>query len=88
MEKAFKFFFQRRKLKGTITFFGGIFLVLSGWAFIGFLVEGFGFINLFGDFFPVVLNFLRQLPVIGTILNLPVIREIVNGIVHGGRLPV
>ncbi len=88
LHKTFQFFFQTRKLKGSITFFGGIALVLAGWAFVGFLVEGFGFINLFGDFFPVVLNFLRQLPIIGTVLSLPIIRDVVNRIVHGGRLPV
>lgn len=89
MSKTFAFFFQTRKLRGTITFFGGIFLVVAlGWTFIGFMVEFFGFINLFGDFFPVVLNFLRQVPVLGTVLNLPIIRDIVNRIVHGGRLPV
>ena len=36
-------------------------------------MELFGFINLFGDFFPVVLGFLRQLPFIGPILRGPVI---------------
>jgi hypothetical protein len=88
LQKTFSFFFQTRKLRGSVTFFGGILLLLSGWTFVGFVVEGFGFINLFGDFFPVVLNFLRQVPVVGTVLSLPVIRDIVNRIVHGGRLPV
>lgn len=88
VQKTTKFFFQTRKLKGSLTFFGGIALLLVGWTFVGFVVELFGFVNLFGDFFPVVLNFLRQLPVLGTLLNLPLIREVVNRIVHGGRLPV
>ena len=89
LQKTFRFFFQARKLRGSLTFFGGILLVVvGGWTFIGFVVEFFGFINLFGDFFPVVLNFLRQVPLLGTLLNLPVIRDVVNKIVHGGRLPV
>lgn len=28
------------------------------------------------DFFPVILNFLRQLPFIGNFLNLPVVRDV------------
>lgn len=34
--------------KGTTCFIFGIFLVIAGWAFIGLIVEVFGFINLFG----------------------------------------
>jgi hypothetical protein len=48
VQKTIKFFFQQRKLKGTVCFLGGIVLVIIGWAFIGMCVEVFGFINLFG----------------------------------------
>ena len=48
LQKTFNLFFQRRKLRGTIPFFIGIGLVLFGWTKIGILVEGFGFVNLFG----------------------------------------
>jgi hypothetical protein len=43
---------------------------------IGISVELFGFINLFGDFFPVVLGFLRQLPFIGPMLRAPYIAPV------------
>lgn len=43
---------------------------------IGVIVETIGFMGLFGDFFPVILNFLRQLPFIGTFLSLPYIRNV------------
>ena len=36
-KKTFKFFFQKRKAKGTACFLGGILLVLYGWAMIGAL---------------------------------------------------
>jgi len=42
------FFFQKKKWKGTLMFFVGIFLVLYGWTIIGMGIEIFGFINLFG----------------------------------------
>ncbi|KAL1930882.1 hypothetical protein VTP01DRAFT_10019 [Rhizomucor pusillus] len=65
------FFSRREKLRGTICFLGGIFLVLSKYPFFGFLLELFGFLNLFGDFFPVIFGFLRRLPIIGPILSNP-----------------
>merc|ERR1712166_367458 len=62
-------------LAGTITiigaertyafFFIGIAIVLYGHPVIGMLIEMFGFVNLFGNFFPVALRFAQSLPVIG-----------------------
>ncbi len=51
------------RIKGTVCFFIGVFLVLVGWTVIGMLVEGFGFVNLFGDFFPFILAFVAKIPV-------------------------
>jgi len=78
LERTFRFFFQRDKLKGSAFFLGGIIIVLYGWAVVGMLVEIYGFIQLFKGFFPVVINFLRRVPVIGNILMLPGISSIVN----------
>jgi len=79
-QKTFYFFARKQKLRGTICFLGGIILVFCKWPFIGMLVETFGFLNLFGDFFPVVVTFLRQLPFIGTFLSMPYIRDAVDKI--------
>ncbi|KAI6046064.1 vesicle transport protein [Pisolithus marmoratus] len=76
--KTFYFFARKQKLRGTICFLGGILLVFLKYPFIGMIVETFGFLNLFGDFFPVVLTFLRQLPFIGTLLSLPYVRTVVD----------
>ncbi|KZV78690.1 Got1-domain-containing protein [Exidia glandulosa HHB12029] len=73
-QKTFYFFARKQKLRGTLCFLGGIVLVFLKWPFIGVIVETFGFLNLFGDFFPVILTFLRQIPGVGTFLNLPYIR--------------
>jgi len=71
LERTFRFFFQRHKLRGTAAFGGGVFIVLMGWPVIGMIVESYGFFVLFSGFLPVAVNFLLRVPVIGTILSLP-----------------
>ena len=78
VERTFRFFFQRHKLRASGCFFVGILLVLIGWPIIGICVEFYGFFVLFSGFFPVVINFVRRIPVVGNILNLPGIRTVVN----------
>lgn len=73
LERTFRFFFQRHKIRGTIAFFGGIAIVIFGFPLIGIIVETYGFVLLFSGFFPVVINFLRRIPLLGTLLNLPFI---------------
>ncbi len=76
-ERTFRFFFQRYKLKSTALFFGGILLVLIGWPLIGMIIEFYGFFLLFGGFIPIVINFLRRLPIIVSILLLPGLRQVI-----------
>merc|ERR1712077_132991 len=71
LERTFRFFFQYHKIKGSTAFFGGILVVLFGYPLIGMIIESYGFIVLFSGFFPVAINFLRRIPVLGSILNLP-----------------
>jgi len=73
LERTFRFFVQWHKAKGSIAFFGGIIIVLFGWPITGMCIEAYGFVVLFSGFFPVAINFLRRIPVIGSLLNLPVI---------------
>lgn len=48
MQKTFYFFARKQKIRGTLCFLGGVLLVFFKWPFIGFIVEIFGFLNLFG----------------------------------------
>ncbi|TKY87013.1 hypothetical protein EX895_003690 [Sporisorium graminicola] len=77
-QKTFYFFARKQKIRGTVCFFLGMFLVFCKWAVIGMLVEAFGFLNLFGDFFPVILSFLRQLPIIGNVLSMPGVANVLD----------
>lgn len=58
-------------LQGTVCFMGGVVLVVWGWAIVGMLVETYGFWVLFAGFVPTALSFLRRVPVLGRVLDLP-----------------
>ncbi|EDV99885.1 vesicle transport protein GOT1B [Drosophila grimshawi] len=78
VERTLRFFFQRHKLKGTTAFFGGIVIVLLGFPIIGMIIESYGFFALFSGFFPVAINFLGRVPVLGSFFNLPFMQKIVQ----------
>ncbi|XP_074659999.1 vesicle transport protein GOT1B-like [Tubulanus polymorphus] len=86
MERTFLFFFQKHKLKGTAFFLGGILIVLLGFPVIGMIIELYGFVLLFSGLFPVVISFLRRVPVLGSLLNLPGISYVVTKL--GGPDPL
>lgn len=47
LERTFRFFFQKHKMKATGFFLGGIFVVLIGWPIVGVVLEIYGFFLLF-----------------------------------------
>lgn len=47
LERTFRFFFQKHKMKATGFFLGGVFVVLIGWPIIGVVLEIYGFFLLF-----------------------------------------
>ncbi|XP_005991774.1 vesicle transport protein GOT1A [Latimeria chalumnae] len=61
LRRVFHFFFQRHKLKGTSFFLGGIALVLLRLPLLGMILETYGFLILFQNFFPTVFGFLASL---------------------------
>lgn len=87
-QRSVRFFFQRKKAKGSAFFFVGMALVLLGFPVIGVAAEAFGFINLFGDFFPVAISFMRRTPVIGNMMSAPPIKRLADRIAGNGGLPV
>ncbi|XP_063703288.1 vesicle transport protein GOT1B [Culicoides brevitarsis] len=81
LERTFRFFFQKHKIKASVAFLGGIIVVLCGFPLIGMIIESYGFFLLFSGFFPVAINFLRRVPIIGSILNFPVIDNMVTKLI-------
>lgn len=82
------FFARPTKIKPTLFFFGGIFLILIKHSFVGFIIEGIGIVFLFGDFLGTIVLFLRSFPVIGPILKHPAIEPWVNRVAGLDTLPV
>ncbi|XP_072943288.1 vesicle transport protein GOT1B [Epargyreus clarus] len=80
IQRTLFFFFQRHKIKASCAFFGGITIVLLGWPMVGMIAEIYGFLLLFRGFLPAAVNFLRMVPVLGSLLSLPIIRGIVDRI--------
>ena len=62
--------------QGSAFFLGGLALVVWGWAIVGMAVEAYGFWLLFAGFFPTVLSFLRRIPVLGSAVDLPMLKSV------------
>ncbi|KAK4193876.1 Got1/Sft2-like family-domain-containing protein [Podospora australis] len=72
--KTALFFARKQKLKGTAAFFAGLALILLRWPLIGFLVELYGIMVLFGDFLGTIAGFARNVPVVGPYIGMAVDR--------------
>ncbi|KAG2468876.1 golgi transport 1Ba isoform X1 [Erpetoichthys calabaricus] len=86
LERTFRFFFQKHKMKATGFFLGGVLVVLIGWPVIGMVLEIYGFFLLFRGFFPVVIGFIRRIPILGSLLNLPGISSFVDKAGDSGNM--
>lgn len=86
--KTLYFFTRPQKLRGTICFAIGIFLILSKHSFFGFVIETFGILALFGEFFATLIQFLRSLPIIGPFLSHPLVAPIVDKLAGVRVLPI
>lgn len=88
LQKTFYFFARPQKIRGTICFVTGIILILLKHSFIGFVIEFFGILALFGDFFGVTVSFLRSMPIIGPILSHPFIAPTIDRLAGVRVLPL
>lgn len=88
LRRCGNFFFQRRRLRGTLCLALGLALVLLRRTVLGILVEAFGFVNLFGDFFPLLFAAARRLPIVGPLLQAPGIKQAIDRLITGDCLPL
>lgn len=79
-QKTLLFFARKNKAKGTAAFFGGLSLILLKWPLIGFCIELYGIMILFGDFLGTIASFARSVPVVG-----PYIGLVIDRLGLGGR---
>lgn len=63
------YFVQPEKMRATFCLASGIFLVFMGRPFFGIALEIFGLLNLFGNMFPFLMVFLKQIPLLGPLLQ-------------------
>lgn len=87
-QKTLYFFSRPQKLRGTICFAIGILLILTKHSFIGFLIEFFGILALFGEFFATLVQFLRSMPFIGPFLSHPLVAPVVDKLAGVRVLPI
>ena len=73
-QKTLLFFARKQKAKGTAAFFVGLALILIRWPLIGFCVELYGIMVLFGDFLGTIAGFARNIPVVGPYIGVLVDR--------------
>ena len=74
------FFIAKKRVRASVLYFSGILLVVLRWCCIGIILQGFGALNLFGNFIPIALTALRNIPIIGPILSHPTIAPSLNKI--------
>ncbi|KAK6456943.1 vesicle transport protein [Scheffersomyces xylosifermentans] len=87
-QRTTTFFTRPTKIRGTICFVTGIVLILMKRSFFGFIIESFGILGLFGDFFGTIIQFLRSIPYIGDLLSNPLIAPTIDRLAGIDTLPV
>jgi hypothetical protein len=87
-QRTITFFTRPNKIRGSLCFLIGILLILIKRSFIGFILESFGILGLFGDFFGTIVQFLRSIPFIGDVLSHPYIAPTLDRIAGINTLPI
>mmetsp|Transcript_19832 Transcript_19832/g.28670 ORF Transcript_19832/g.28670 Transcript_19832/m.28670 type:complete len:140 (-) Transcript_19832:323-742(-) len=73
--RTVRFFSRKDRIRGILSFFGGIVLVMMRWPILGMILQLYGLIYLFGQFFPIAAQSMKDTPVIGTILSMPAVEN-------------
>lgn len=73
--RTLRFFSRRDRIRGIISFFGGIVLVMMRWGMIGMICQLYGLVYLFGQFFPIVSQSMQDTPIIGDFLKIQMVED-------------
>ncbi|SCA48707.1 protein transport protein GOT1, putative [Plasmodium ovale] len=85
--KIVKFFMNRKKIAGCVSFLFGFLLIILSKTFIGFLFQSYGIYKLFFSFLPNIIDFVKYSP-LSFLLEIPGIKQLVDYIVNNKRLPI
>ncbi|KAH9783867.1 Got1/Sft2-like vescicle transport protein family [Citrus sinensis] len=80
LQSTWKLFTNRANYKGSICFLLGLFFLFVRWPIVGIILEIYGFIALFSGFWPSVKVFLYQIPVVGWIIQYPLMVISINNL--------
>jgi Got1/Sft2-like family len=75
ISRTVRFFSRPDRMRGIISFFGGIVLVFFRWPILGMMAQLYGMIYLFGQFFPIAAESMKDTPVIGPVFRLPAVEQ-------------
>ena len=75
VSRTVRFFSRPDRMRGIVAFFGGIFLVMVRWPIFGMMCQLYGMIYLFGQFFPIAAESMKDTPVIGQIFRIPAVEQ-------------
>lgn len=73
--RTFRFFSRKDRIRGIISFFGGIFMVFMRWGMIGMILQFYGLVYLFGQFFPIISQSMQDTPIIGDIFKIQIVED-------------
>lgn len=76
--RTVRFFSRKDRIRGIVAFFGGIALVMMRWPVVGMIGQIYGIIYLFGQFFPIAAQSMKDTPVIGNVLSIPAVEQFFN----------
>jgi hypothetical protein len=75
LSRTLRFFSRPERMRGIISFFGGVFLVMIRWPIIGMICQLYGLIYLFGQFFPIAAQSMKDVPVVGELFRIPAVES-------------
>lgn len=73
--RTLRFFSRPDRMRGIISFFGGVTLVLFRWPVVGMICQFYGLVYLFGQFFPIAAQSMRDTPVVGEVFKIPAVER-------------